>query len=157
MNILVYVSQINAIFLKDKNQISLKTLYRLLKNIVTILNLLQGIVQSIMKLALSYRNITIENVLTYHLPVHRHICLQNRTIVRIYVFKFSTYLFTQKIDALYTLQHVLSDMPTCVFLRKLQMFIFNKINKDLDFIKCLIKVSAVHLNDFFHLCVLNVT
>lgn len=31
MNILVYVSQINAIFLKDKNQISLKTLYRLLK------------------------------------------------------------------------------------------------------------------------------
>lgn len=39
--------------------------------------------------------------------------------------------------------------PTCVFLSKLNMFIFNKINKDLDFIKCLIKISAVHLNDFF--------
>lgn len=102
-----------------------------------------------MKLVLSYRNITIENVLTYHLPVHRHICLQNRIFVRVYVFKLSTYLFTQKIDEIYTLQHVLSDRPTCVFLHKLKMFIFNKINKDLDFIKCLIKVSAVHLYDFF--------
>lgn len=60
----------------------------------------------------------------------------------------STYLSTESYSMYF---------PTCVFLSKLNMFIFNKINKDLNFIKCLIKISAVHLNDFFHLCVLNVT